>query len=497
MLRSSLYTAGALLICTSAFGQNAPKQYTQRSFTPITAPIHNIEGTLDLRTGKFTRQRNATIGDDGKQEVYDNTCPSGFYIGLAAAGFATPTATNVTGSAFAETFGDYGAIPSTQFNAGAGLGDNFCTVGCADDYDITQFEIAWCQLAAPVTGAVIELNFWNTPQASCQLGTQPGNNPTGGVHNPGPATSTVLSATLLGLPRSNQIGTLACYFLNINLVTPGFNLNGSNTFGPGATAGDKFAWSFSIPSGTGSDGPIIAGNVNLSTPCLPCEGTIWEVGGQTTNVGSGAGQDGTFFEEDYGGTSVGAGAGDCYVFGGANPPSGFHLELFADKPCQAPPIGVSFCDGNDGSLASCPCSPGDADSGCAGTAGMAGITNGVKMTALIQQTTPLNRATMQSTGFPVAGTPGGVLFRNNGIDPSSPVVFGDGIRCVDSAASPTTFVRIGGSTAVSGTMNNSFGHNAMAGVGSFFYQLWYRSTPISYCDPLAAFNLSNGVSIVW
>jgi hypothetical protein len=467
-----------------------------RNVHPITAPIHNIEGTLDLRTGKFTRNRNVTIGDDGKQEVYDNTCFSGAFVGLAAAGTGPG---NVTGVPFAETFGDYGAIPSTQFNAGAGAGDTFCTVGCADDYDITQFEIAWCQVAAPTTGAVIELNFWNTPQASCVLGTMPGNNPTGGSH-PVPATSTVLSATLAGLPRNNMIGTLACYFLNINLVTPGFNLNGSNTFSPGVNAGDKFAWSFTIPSGTGGDGPIIAGDVNLGTACTPCQGTIWEVGGQSTNQGTGAGQDGTFFEEDYGGTSVGMGAGDCYVFGGANPPSGYHLELFADKPCVDPDPGTPFCDGTDGSLIGCPCASGNADSGCdnpnppmqgGGTLG------GVKMVALVQQTTPNNRGTMSSSGFPTGSTPGGVLFRNNGIDPSSPVVFGDGIRCVDSAASPTTFVRIGGAGAVGGTMINTFGHGAMAGTGSFFYQLWYRSTPTSFCDPVAGFNLSNGISLDW
>jgi hypothetical protein len=160
----------------------------------------------------------------------------------------------------------------------------------------------------------------------------------------------------------------------------------------------------------------------------------------------------------------------------------------------------SFCDNADGSLASCPCTAGNPDSGCdnpnppmqgGGTLG------GVKLSVVVQQTTPNNRATLQSVGFPTGSTPGGVMFRNNGIDPGSPIVFGDGIRCVDAAASPSTFVRIGGATAAGGTMVNTFGHGAMAGVGSFYYQLWYRSTPLSYCDPTNAFNLSNGQSIVW
>ena len=89
------------------------------------------------------------------------------------------------------------------------------------------------------------------------------------------------------------------------------------------------------------------------------------------------------------------------------------------------------------------------------------------------------------------------MFRNTSIDPGSPVVFGDGLRCVDAASSPGTLVRIGGAVATGGTMTNSFGHGTMAGTGSFFYQLWFRSTPASYCDPLAAFSLSNGVTLSW
>jgi hypothetical protein len=271
-MRLLMYTTGVLLLCTHALGQGVQPELIQGTQLPITAPIHNLEGTLDPATGRFTRHRTVTIGDDGKQEVYDNTCGSGFYMGLLPAG------PGGTGSARAQLFGDFGAIPSFHFNGGAGLGDAFCTVGCDDDYDITQFEIAWCQVAAPVSGSVIELNFWNTPHQSCLLGTAPGNNPTGGVYPP--ATSTTLSATLTGLPRNNQIGSLACYVLNITFATPGFNLDGSNSFAPGSTAGDKFAWSFTIPTTTGSDGPIVAGDINLGTSCEPCDGTIW-VGGRS------------------------------------------------------------------------------------------------------------------------------------------------------------------------------------------------------------------------
>jgi hypothetical protein len=432
----------------------------------------------------------ATIGANGKQEVYDNTCQSGLYYGQLPAG------PGGTGSARAELIGDWGAIPSLWFHGGAGGGDASCTAGCALDYDITQFEIGWCQLGNPSSGSVIELNFWNTPQSSCVLGTTPGNNPVGGVYPP--ATPTVLSTTLTGLPHANQLGTLGCYFLNITLSTPGFNLNGSSTFAPGASAGDKFAWSFSIPTTTGFDGPILAGDISLGSPCLPCEGTMWEVGGQTTNQGTGAGQDGVVFRETFGG-SVTPPSSDCYIFGGATPPSGLHLELYANKPCVLCDC-TSFCDGSDGTLASCVCGPGNADSGCDSPIPAmqgGGLTGGIKLTALIQQTTPNNRATLRGTGFPSASTPGGVIFRNNGIDPGSPIVFGDGLRCVDATASPATFARIGASIAVGGSMINTFAHGPMAGTGTFYYQLWYRSTPLSFCDPVSEFNLSNGITMTW
>ena len=38
---------------------------------------------------------------------------------------------------------------------------------------------------------------------------------------------------------------------------------------------------------------------------------------------------------------------------------------------------------------------------------------------------------------------------------------------------------------------------AMAGQGTFYYQLWFRNTPVMFCDPAAAFNLSNGWELTW
>jgi hypothetical protein len=84
------------------------------------------------------------------------------------------------------------------------------------------------------------------------------------------------------------------------------------------------------------------------------------------------------------------------------------------------------------------------------------------------------------------------VIRSNALDPSSPVAFGDGLRCVATVP----LVRLAASTAFAGTSTHVIGHGAMAGTGTFFYQLWYRSTPSAYCVP-EAFNLSSGRSATW
>jgi hypothetical protein len=90
------------------------------------------------------------------------------------------------------------------------------------------------------------------------------------------------------------------------------------------------------------------------------------------------------------------------------------------------------------------------------------------------------------------GAPTSIALRSGAIDPSSPIAFGDGLRCVDAAG----LVRLAATTAASGTATHTFGHSAMAGPGTFYYQLWYRNTPTAYCTP-DGFNLSNGEQLAW
>jgi len=148
----------------------------------------------------------------------------------------------------------------------------------------------------------------------------------------------------------------------------------------------------------------------------------------------------------------------------------------------------TFCDGSDGALASCPCAPGSADTGCQIPQG----TGGVGLTLVMQETSPQNRATIAGAGFPAMGTPASVVIRAGALDVGSPVVFGDGLRCVG-----VPIVRLAATLASGGASTHTFGHGTMAGSGNFYYQLWFRSTPISFCDPVAAFNLSNGRVLAW
>jgi hypothetical protein len=148
----------------------------------------------------------------------------------------------------------------------------------------------------------------------------------------------------------------------------------------------------------------------------------------------------------------------------------------------------SFCDGYDGSHASCPCgNSGDPGSGCDIVQG----TGGVNLCLLAQETTPDNRVTMHGTGFPTTASPTSIVIRAAGLDSASPVVFGDGLRCIG-----TPLVRLAATFASGGVAEHTFGHGIAAGSGTFYYQLWFRNTPVMFCTP-SAFNLSNGRILDW
>jgi hypothetical protein len=173
-----------------------------------------------------------------------------------------------------------------------------------------------------------------------------------------------------------------------------------------------------------------------------------------------------------------------------------HLEQTSTLDCNVYTMvvevtgrtGNPFCDASDGALDACPCAnPGGPGSGCDVAQG----TGGIALAVARQETAPQNRATLVGTGYPAASTPGVTVLRGSALDPASPVVFGDGLRCVG-----TPVVRVGAVLASGGTSTTTVGHGAAAGPGTFYYQLWVRNTPGMFCTP-EAFNLSGGRTIVW
>lgn len=158
-------------------------------------------------------------------------------------------------------------------------------------------------------------------------------------------------------------------------------------------------------------------------------------------------------------------------------------------------FGTSFCDASDGALATCACAQGDADTGCDSPIPAmqgGGTTGGIKLTVLSQSSNAGNGATVTGEGYPSGSTPTAIVIRDS-TQEALPIIFGDGLRCVGT----TSLTRLAATVATAGVSNHTFGHGTMAGTGTFYYQIWFRSTPTSFCDPVAAFNLSNGQTLNW
>jgi V8-like Glu-specific endopeptidase len=146
-------------------------------------------------------------------------------------------------------------------------------------------------------------------------------------------------------------------------------------------------------------------------------------------------------------------------------------------------LGVPFCFG-DGEALACPCgNEGLGDRGCDN----AQATGGVRLQATGDPS--LANVVLHGIGFPNASAPAAVVIRSPAAR-ATPVGFGDGLRCIQTAG----LVRLSSGLAGGGLIDLPIGHGA--GPGTFFYQLWYRNIPASFCTP-EAFNLSNGLSITW
>ena len=148
------------------------------------------------------------------------------------------------------------------------------------------------------------------------------------------------------------------------------------------------------------------------------------------------------------------------------------------------PFGT-FCDAGD--LASCPCGvPGSLDTGCE----LPQQTGGVGLDVVARETWPRNRMTLAGSGFPDGSVPAVVMRASSRL--SGPSILGDGLSCLTAP-----LVRVSATSAVGGSSRHTLGHSPSSGAGAFHYQLWFRTTPLSFCDPASAFSLSNGRSVTW
>jgi hypothetical protein len=444
---------------------------------PAQGSPRELRFTLDPLTGAVHR---APGGPGAADVIYDNTCRASYFL-------PQPNAVQL-GAPEPLASGDWGGLPNQLFPGQPGD----CNPGCASTYAVDEMTIGYCtSRGLPVS---LVLHFWTPPQASCFGATVIG----GQVP---PAVPTAKSFTLSGLPRSAApvpVPLAACYAVTIDLGAGGFPLQGGPDFfpvsSPMPTQGDRFAWSMQMRDGNGGDGPLLAGAGPVPEGCGVCAGTIWAASpSPAVPDGVGLGQDNHLFVDSYGSATVPS--DDCrQLHPGGHPWSGQYLELASDKACITA-IGVAFCDGSDGSLGFCPCgNAGTANTGCDNPQG----TGGVGLDVVAQQTAPTNSVTMTAFGFPMVASPAAIVMRSNMIDPNAPVVFGDGLLCIG----PSPLVRLGATLASAGTSTHVFGHNsAMAGVGNFFYQVWYRSQPASFCNLLATgtrpYNASNARWLIW
>jgi len=150
-------------------------------------------------------------------------------------------------------------------------------------------------------------------------------------------------------------------------------------------------------------------------------------------------------------------------------------------------LPISYCFG-DGTGEPCPCgNTGDPGHGCNIPQGLGGI----EMT--VEDWNPDfaggGTATFVGRNFRPMSEAGSQLIRST-LAQSPATVFGDGLLCVQPPV-----VRLNATLSSGGISMHPTMHGA--GAGTFYYQLWVRSNPIMFCDPLAAWNLSNGIELTW
>lgn len=159
-----------------------------------------------------------------------------------------------------------------------------------------------------------------------------------------------------------------------------------------------------------------------------------------------------------------------------------------------------FCFG-DGSSGPCPCANFSAPStgGCLNSLGSPGVLTAFGMGALPSVSADIsgaNRITLAGSGMPNALC---IYFQGS---PIPPVLFADGIRCVNNPFQVQlgTLTNVGGASFVGGTPGPAISLQGWVNVPlpaptTRAYQCWYRNAA-AFCTP-STYNVTNAVSITW
>jgi hypothetical protein len=157
------------------------------------------------------------------------------------------------------------------------------------------------------------------------------------------------------------------------------------------------------------------------------------------------------------------------------------------------PVSHPFCFG-DGSGTACPCGNNSvlgAGEGCLSSIGNGGLLAVTGTPSLSADTVVLTGSGMTDSSclyFQGTAQAGGGLG----------TTFGDGLRCAAGSV-----IRLGTKFNVLGTSSYPVGGDlpvsvkgAIAGPGTFDYQIWYRNADPVFCT-VSTFNLTNGYELIW
>lgn len=444
MLRSSITSAGVLLLGASAFAQSS----MHSTLRPVTSTVRDA-GVYHYGLGTWTRHTDTANGIVlGKEVIYSNTCPTGYYTGLLTS----------------EYFADEGRIPGPNGPVVCDASRLLTNKGCACSYTISAFQIAYCSGLPGTLPVDLKIGFQGAYTA-CAVPTN--------------AAGVFL---LTGLPGANNAADLQnCWLVTVDLAADStsfsFAADGASCTWttPDLATNHLFGWTFQNDTtvtgvGTNYVGPLISGSGGPQAPIITCsmvDNTRWDTlpcapqGGNsafkfpnnTTEDGWGMDTQDRFRDDTKnvtgGPISAPSGPG-CYFFGG-NPGGSFHLKLFANTGCPPPQPGVDICRPiEDNLVPQCPCNggafgqnqPTRANAGCnaLNIPGQGGQpTGGALLTSQLLGTLtkpipynqPGGEAGANRLQFTVAFLPrnASTLLIQGTLVLGTPLIFGQGVRC--------------------------------------------------------------------